>query len=38
MKAGYKLIYQKDLTDEQLRAIMELEQNKYSAGYSDIFG
>ncbi|MBL8893290.1 MAG: ABC transporter substrate-binding protein [Rhizobiales bacterium] len=38
VKAGYKLIYQKDLTDEQLRAIMEFEQNKDSAGYSDIFG
>ena len=38
VKAGYKLIYQKDLTDEQLRAIMEFEQNKDSAVYSDIFG
>jgi iron complex transport system substrate-binding protein len=38
VRASYKLIYQKDLTDEQFRAIMEFEQNKDSAGYSDIFG
>ena len=38
VKDGYKLIYQKDLTDEQIRAILELEQNKDSAGYVDIFG
>ena len=38
MKDGYKLIYQKDMTDEQLRFILELEQNKDSAGYVDLFG
>ena len=38
VKDGYKLIYQKDLTDEQIRFILELEQNKDSAGYLDIFG
>jgi iron complex transport system substrate-binding protein len=35
---GYKLIYQKDITDEQIRFILELEQNKDSAGYVDLFG
>ena len=38
VKDGYKLIYQKDLTDEQIRFILELEQNKDSAGYVDLFG
>lgn len=38
LKDGYQLIYQKDLTDDQIRFILELEQNKDSAGYSDIFG
>ncbi len=38
VKDGYKLIYQKDITDDQLRFILELEQNKDSAGYADIFG
>jgi iron complex transport system substrate-binding protein len=38
VKDGYKLIYQKDITDDQLRFILELEQNKDSAGYVDIFG
>lgn len=38
VKDGYKLIYQRDITDEQLRFILELEQNKASAGYADIFG
>jgi iron complex transport system substrate-binding protein len=38
LKDGYKLIYQKDLTDEQVRFILELEQNKDSAGYVDLFG
>jgi len=38
VKEGYKLIYQKDLTDDQIRFILELEQNKESAGYVDIFG
>ena len=38
LKDGYKLIYQKDVTDEQIRFILELEQNKESAGYVDIFG
>ncbi len=38
VKDGYKLIYQKDLTDEQIRFILELEQNQDSAGYVDIFG
>jgi iron complex transport system substrate-binding protein len=38
IKDGYKLIYQKDLTDEQVRFILELEQNKESAGYVDLFG
>ena len=38
IKAGYKIIYQKDLTEDQIRSVLELEQNKDSAGYSDIFG
>ena len=38
MKAGYQLIYRKDLTDDQLRAILELDENQDSAGYRDIFG
>jgi iron complex transport system substrate-binding protein len=38
LKDGYKLIYQKDITDEQIRFILELEQNKDSAGYVDLFG
>jgi iron complex transport system substrate-binding protein len=38
VKDGYKLIYQKDLTEDQIRFILELEQNKDSAGYVDIFG
>ena len=38
VKDGYKLIYQKDVTDEQIRFILELEQNKDSAGYVDLFG
>jgi iron complex transport system substrate-binding protein len=38
LKDGYKLIYQKGITDEQIRFILELEQNKDSAGYVDLFG
>jgi iron complex transport system substrate-binding protein len=38
VKDGYKLIYQTDITDEQVRFILELEQNKGSAGYVDLFG
>jgi iron complex transport system substrate-binding protein len=38
VKDGYKLIYRKDLTDDQIRFILELDQNKDSAGYVDIFG
>lgn len=38
VKEGYKLVYQRDLTAEQLRFILELEQNRESAGYVDIFG
>ena len=38
VKDGYKLIYQKDLTDEQIRSIIELDENKDSSGYVDIFG
>jgi len=38
VRAGYKLVYQKDLTDDLLRAILELDENKDSASYSDIFG
>ena len=38
LKDGYKLIYQEDITDEQIRFILELEQNKDSAGYVDLFG
>jgi iron complex transport system substrate-binding protein len=38
VKDGYKLIYQKDLTDDQIRFILEIDQNKDSAGYVDIFG
>src|SRR5262245_61478295 len=38
LKSSYKLIYQKDITDEQIRFILELEQNKESAGYVDLFG
>lgn len=35
---GYKLIYQKDLTSDQLRSILELDENQDSAAYVDIFG
>ncbi|MDQ7247908.1 ABC transporter substrate-binding protein [Dongia sedimenti] len=38
VKDSYKLIYLKDVTDDQLKSILEIEQNKDSAGYSDIFG
>ena len=38
VKASYQLIYQTPVTDEQIRYILELEQNKDSAGYTDIFG
>lgn len=38
LKDSYKLIYQKDITEEQIRFILELEQNKDSAGYVDLFG
>lgn len=38
VKEGYKLIYQKDISDDQIRFILELEQNKDSAGYLDLFG
>lgn len=38
MTESYKLIYQKDLTADQVKSILETEQNKASAGYSDIFG
>lgn len=38
VKEGYKLVYQKDISDEQLRNILELDENKDSAGYLDIFG
>ena len=38
LQDGYKLIYRKDLTEEQVRFILELEQNKDSAGYVDLFG
>ncbi len=38
IKASYQLIYQKDLSDEQVRFILELDQNKDSAGYADIVG
>jgi iron complex transport system substrate-binding protein len=38
VKASYRQIYGKDLTDDQLRRIFELEQNAQSRGYSDIFG
>jgi iron complex transport system substrate-binding protein len=37
VKDGYKLIYQKDLTDDQLRFVLELDQNKDSARYADLF-
>ena len=38
VKQGYKLIYQQDLTDDQIRSILELDENRDSAGYVDIFG
>ena len=38
VKDAYKLIYQKDLTDDQVKRVLELEQNKDSAGYNDILG
>lgn len=38
VREGYKLIYQKDITDDQLRFILELDQNKDSTKYADIFG
>jgi iron complex transport system substrate-binding protein len=38
VKQSYKLIYRQDLTDEQIRSILELDENRDSAGYADIFG
>jgi iron complex transport system substrate-binding protein len=38
MTDSYKVIYQKALTEGQIKSILELEQNKDSAGYSDILG
>jgi iron complex transport system substrate-binding protein len=38
MTDSYKLIYQKDLTADQIKKVLELEQNKDSAGYNDILG
>ena len=38
VKDSYKMIYQQDLTDAQIRTILELDQNNGSAGYADIFG
>jgi iron complex transport system substrate-binding protein len=38
MKSSYQLIFRKDLTEDQIRAILELDENKESAGYRDIFG
>ncbi len=38
VKDSYKLIYQKEVTEDQLKSILEIEQNKDSKGYSDIFG
>jgi iron complex transport system substrate-binding protein len=38
MKDSYKVIYQQDLTEGQVKSILELEQNKDSAGYNDILG
>jgi iron complex transport system substrate-binding protein len=38
LKDGYKLIYRRDLTEDEIRFILELDQNKDSTGYSDIFG
>ena len=35
---AYKLIYQKDITEDQVKSILELEQNKDSTGYNDILG
>ncbi len=35
---AYKLIYQKDITEDQVKSILELEQNKESTGYNDILG
>ena len=38
LKQSYQLIYQKDLTDDQIRSILELDENQDSAGYAGIFG
>lgn len=38
VKDSYKLIYQKDVTEDQIKSILEIEQNKDSSGYADIFG
>ncbi len=38
VKDAYKLIYQKDVTEDQVKSILELEQNKGSTGYNDILG
>ena len=38
IRASYQLIYHKALTAEQVRDILELDQNQDSAGYHDIFG
>jgi|AraplaMF_Col_mMF_1032025.scaffolds.fasta_scaffold00012_240 iron complex transport system substrate-binding protein len=38
MTDSYQVIYQKDLTDAQIKSILELDQNKDSAGYNDILG
>jgi iron complex transport system substrate-binding protein len=38
IKQSYKLIFQQDITDEQLKTILELKQNHGSAGYDGLFG
>jgi len=38
IKDAYKLIYQKDITEDQVKSILELDQNKDSTGYNDILG
>ena len=38
IKDSYKLIYLKDLTEDQVKSILELEQNKDSTGYNSILG
>ena len=38
MKDAYRTIYGKEVTDELLDSVLEIEANKGSAGYAELFG